>query len=285
LFFLLQLADLSYRIGDAPAAAEHYRAARELAARMRPLANGHPDLDLPAVGALEEAERLEEAESLLRSKLLPQAEPPLELVAEASSRLAVLAARLGDCAAAERWASRASEAAMEVGHRHCLVRTAVHLGRASRLLDRRDDAVELLRWASSLCEAQKDPASVGADDELLLLVELDRCGALGPERVEPCLRLVPDSLAAASPWWALYDVLSLWLRHGGSIQPADGPGLAKALRVLLTAGRAREDCRPLVPAASELSHRLGFAAGGEGQPASAASPETHRAKIHRNDFG
>lgn len=256
LFFLLQLADLSYRVGDAPAAVDYYLSARELAARLQPIANGYPDLDFPTIAALEEVPELDQAETLLRSKL--ETDPSPELAAEACSRLAVLAARRGDADAAETWASRASDSAADNGHRHCLVRTAVHLGRAARFLGRHEDAVELLSWASDLSDARRDPESVTAADELRLLVELDRCGVLPSEKVERCLQLVPEALAAASSWSVLKDVLELWNRHDETIELEAGTAPASSLPVLVTAAEAREDCQPLVPAARERLDRLGL---------------------------
>lgn len=253
----LRLADLSFRVGDAAASADHYLSARRLASKMEPLSDGYPDLDFPMASALEEAGRLDLAETLLRSKLRAE-DAPFEVIAEAASRLAILAARRGDPDVADSWATQASDAAAEEGHRHCLVRTATHLGRAARLLERREDAIELLGWASDLYEAREDPQSISAADGLALLVELDRCGALPREKVQSCLRLVPEALSSPSAWWALSDLLKLWLRHDDPTDFEEEAAAPEALRILVTAGESRDDCRPLLPAAREWLRRAGL---------------------------
>jgi len=255
LYFLLQLADLAYRAGRPLPSSRYFLAGRRLTARLEPLADGHPDLDLPAAAALEDAGRLDLAEAILRSKLGGPAESNAELSAEVSSRLAVVAARRNDPDAADAWADRASEAAADDAHRHCLVRTAVHLGRAARLLERRRQAEELLTWALQLVEDRQDPESVAPAEELLVLTELHRCRSLTAEQARRTVLLVPRSLSSPAAWWALPDALEIWLDHGEGLELGGPEAPDPALQLVLTAGESRDDCRAGVRAVRAMLDR------------------------------
>lgn len=250
LFFLLQAADLSFRTGEARAAAAHYLRADRLATRLKPLARDLPDLDFPTAAALEEAGCLDRAEAVLRTKLEAGDLPP-ELVAEVCSRLAVVAARSRAAESAETWAARASEAALEDAHRHCLVRAALRVGRAARLLGRTNDAVDLLRWGLELIASRTDPDSVAPEDELLLSVELRRCRALPVEHLERCFLLVPEALSSSAAWWVLPDLLAMALGHGEVLAVSRAAALQESLATLVTAAAARRDCRDLLAAVRE----------------------------------
>jgi len=255
LYFLLQLADLAYRAGRPLPSSRYFLAGRRLAARLEPLVDGHPDLDLPAAAALEDAGRLDLAEAILRSKLGGPAESSAEMSAEVASRLAVIAARRNDPDAADAWADRASEAAADDAHRHCLVRTAVHLGRAARLLERRRQAEELLAWALQLVEDRQDPESVAPAEELLVLTELHRCRALTAEQARRTILLVPRSLSSPAAWWALPDALAIWLDHGEGLELGGPEAPDHALQLVLTAGESRDDCRAGVLAVRAMLDR------------------------------
>ncbi len=244
LYFLLQVAGLAGRLGDHDASASAYGTVQSLLAQLGPFASDYPDIALPAAAAYEAAGNSERATRLLRAKL-ETAPHSAELRAEVCARLALLAARQRAAEEAETWAERASDAAAEDGRRHCLVRTALLLARAARQLGRPAEARELARRAFELVETRHDPQSVAPADELLVRVELLRCGGLPPDQHERCLLLVPAALASASAWDALPDLLALW----GAFESARRPvshALAAAIRTLLAAAQARPDCRRLL---------------------------------------
>ncbi len=241
LMFRLQLADLSCRTGDAGSSARHFAAALRLRATLGPLGADYPDFDLAAAAAFE-ASRPARAEQLLRSKLDAAAAPSDELAAEVASRLAIVAARRGAQAEAEAWASHASDAAARNGHRHCLVRTATNLGRASRLLDRHEDARALLRWALQLVDTRSSPDGVAAVDELLARVELQRCGALAAEEASRTLLLWPAAITSSAAWGVLPELVGIWRQHAEPLRLGADDALDASLNLLRAASRARADC-------------------------------------------
>ena len=245
LFFILQVADLEYRLGQARVASESYLSAQSLVAKLSPL-EAYPDLDLPLVSALEAAGDLDRAEEILLSKLSAGNNAAPDVAAETVSRLAVLAARRGDSTGAEKWASQATERVAAEGVRHRLVRTGLQLGRAARFLERPEEAADLLLWALDLIDNRTDSASVSPIDELMVLTELGRSSALSPTQAQRSLSLLAENLSAsASAWWCLPDAFEHWLSCCGDQELGSGSFAAK-LKTLLSAAEQRSDCRSLV---------------------------------------
>ena len=257
LLFTLQVADLEYRLGRAKASAEHYVSARVLASKLSSV-EAYPDFDVPAVSALEEAGDLNRAEEILRSKLESKSDSQSEIGVATLSRLAVLSARRGDAAAAEKWASEATDLAARCAVRHLLVRTGLELGRAAKILGRAEEAVGLLKWALDLIEDRTDSASVSPVDELMVLTELGRSSSLTPGQAQRSLSLLVDCLSSSSgAWWSLPDALTLWLPLC-SEQTSGSRFGGPELQTLLAAGELRDDCRGLVQEVREsLGHLLG----------------------------
>ena len=252
LFFIIQIADLEFRLGRAGVSAGFFLSARELASRLSPIEK-YPDLDLPTVSALEESGDLDRAQMILRSKLTDKGKDSSEIVVGSLSRLAVVAARQGDSAAAESWASRATDIAAQKAVLHLLVRTGLELGRASRFLERFDEAGSLLTWALDLIDSRVDSTSVSLVEELMVLTELGRCASLPPELAQRALGLLVDALSSSSAvWWALPDALAFWLP--GCVDLTFEPSaLEVILKTILAAGELRDDSRKL---AQELRTNL-----------------------------
>ena len=255
--YVVQAADLHYRLGQAAEACERFEQAEELRQRL-----GDPPFLRPVAlsyaAAAARAGRVEEAQQRLATALAAQKEDALDARSQLLAALGQVAAAAGNTTAAEEHVNQAIALAVESGERDTLLTTALAAARASDLLRRPDDAAAAYRQALEIAETQVEAATAPAPPAALLATLLGLAehaadpGEL-PVLASRCLALLPAALEDADTWWDLRQLLGLV--HTAAV--ADSAWLQACeeseLEGLLGAAEQRPDC---APQASELRQLL-----------------------------
>lgn len=235
--YLLEAADLSYRLGRAEQARSFYREERDLRQRL-----GNPSyLGDPAVasaGASARAGHPEEARRILETALDRAAGLSDEVRAEIHAALGRLAARQGDGPAADDAMNRAIERAVDSGERDVLLDVAVQAGWALLELNRTREAAEAFERALALAETGDDSEPPRAGDLLKARVGIAEIEG----KIESGLfALFPAALDDPECWWLLPRIARL----SGSSRPRDDEAPTGAAgdgwRAFLAAARQRHE--------------------------------------------
>lgn len=236
-YYLVQLGDLYYRLGELEEALAHIEQSR----LCRP-ADLH---DVPSIAHPAIASRIGLHEAAVQSfrSLLENTELGSNgLRAEALAALAMSHARRGSAQETEDTMNAAIEAAVEGGVRDTLLSVARMAGKAAVLLGHRQEAAEAFRQGIEIASVE-GAAAPPAGDAAGVLIGLLGCGEGDWPDLRRALLLMPEALYEdPESWWDLPDLLdhlATWLPAQADHLEADERG---ALTKVMTAASQRKDC-------------------------------------------
>ncbi len=234
-------ADLSYRLGKLAEALfflEEARGLREVFVAGQEFAS----LDLQEVSiALRSGLPQRAAEILNR---VVEENPGLpDILAEAWSLYALLAASEGDRPNADQRMNRAIELAVSSGERNTLLRIANTAGQVCKILGREAEAAEAYERALEIATSEIQGSRPPAADYLRALLGAQSCFGWSWEPTYTCLELLRPALDEWDTWWELERLIEAVQNAAARMPEAIVRGDSiRHIRLLVHAGRQRADC-------------------------------------------
>lgn len=247
--FLSDLADLSFRLGDAVAAVNAFDQAKLVAGPF--VEDGQHRLDLARAIAATRAggSYLADGRRVLETIVTELPESSVADRAEIAAALGWISAVEAESEAMERWFDKAISGAVADGGRDLLIRVALLAGSANRAIGRSEYARDA--WTRGLeiagFKPGETPDSAVASDILRCLIGLLDLNPTADDLMKAALLLVPAALDEGEVWWELPRWLSAILRSlaaGSTIYRE--PRVLETLGLLTVLADQRSDCRGIV---------------------------------------